>query len=375
MEVYNSYRIKRTENIISLEDDNKDFEVHYLFRKALIINYKNVYVSNQIVNLVDKSVKSTIQIEKAMEIYKIKSLIYEAKKHRNFPTFKNILYELVEDNNFTIDFLCVMDELKYIKYIFDKKYITNIPDTIELNSLSNYSNKYFEYSDNKIDYIQTKERKKFFEKLNDFIFIKDVNFFKITGPSNDGKSLTLLIFSRTRNNIIYFNLKYIMGVFDSNNSSYLNVMMYELGRAYLSSDDEINKIEKIFKENTFKHPWKILLELTNAFINESKIIILDQLKEKTLDFTIFKKIEEDVKGKKLKFIICSSINDTFIKYKVLNTIKDFHGNPEYLNKESQAYYFYFCNLLNKEQLKIYYEKRMNRKNILTLLVIILNIFI
>ena len=354
MDVYNSYRIKRSENIISLENDDKKFEVHYLFRKELIINYKNVSVSNKIVNLVDKSVKSSIQIEKVMEIYQIKYLIYEAEKHRNFPTFKNILYNLVQDNIFTIDFLCVMDNFKYN---FDKNCIQNIPNIIKLDSLSIYSDKYFEYSDNEIDYIETKERKNFLIQLSDFIFIEDVNFFKITGPSNDGKTLTLLIFSRTRNNIIYFNLKYIMSLFYSNDFSYLNVMLYELGRAKLLSNDEINKIENIFKENTFKHPWKILLELTDAFINQSKIIILDQLKEKTIDFTIFKKIEENVKGKNLKFIICSSINDIFIKYKVLNTIKDYHGNPKYLNKDCQGYYFYFCNLLNKVQLKSYYEKK------------------
>ena len=358
MEFYDSYRIKTSENIISLEDDDNNFEVHYLFKTGLIINYKNVLVSNKIVNLVDKSVKSSIQIEKTMEIYKIKSLIYETIKHRYFPTFKNILYELVENNNFTIDFLCVMDEFKYI---FDQKCIKNIPDKIVLNSLSKYSDKYFPYSDNEIDYINTKERKNFLDKLIDFIFINDVNFFKITGPSNDGKTLTLLLFSRTRNNIIYFNLKYIMGLFYSNDTSYLNVMIYELGRAHFSANNQINEIENIFKEDSFRHPWKILLKLTEALINESKIIILDQLKEKTIDFTIFKKIEEKVKGKALKFIICSSINDTFIKYKVLNTIKDFHGNPEYLNKDCQDYYFYFCNLLNKVQLKLYYEKKNESK--------------
>ena len=354
MEVYNNYRIRRSNNIISLENDNNNFEVHYLFKKELIINYKNVCVSNEIVNLVDKSVKSSVQIEKAMETYKIKSLIYETEKHSNFPTYKYILYNLVENNNSTIDFLCLMDTFKYN---YDENRIQNIPDTIKLNSLSTYSDKYFQYSDNEIDYIETEERKNFFNKLIHFLFTKDMNFFKITGPSNDGKTLTLLIFSRTRNNIVYFNLKYIMSLFYANDTSYLNVMIYELGRAYFSSNDEISKIENIFKENSFKHPWKILLELTDALLNESKIIILDQLKEKTLDFEIYKKIEEKVKGKKLKFIICSSINDTFIKFKVLNTIKDFHGNPKYLAKDCQDYYFYFCDLLNKDQLKLYYEKK------------------
>ena len=358
MEVYNNYKIRRSNNIISLENDNNNFEVHYLFKKELIINYKNVCVSNEIVNLVDKSVKSSVQIEKAMETYKIKSLIYETEKHSNFPTYKYILYNLVENNNSTIDFLCLMDTFKYN---YDENRIQNIPDTIKLNSLSTYSDKYFQYSDNEIDYIETEERKNFFNKLIHFLFTKDMNFFKITGPSNDGKTLTLLIFSRTRNNIVYFNLKYIMSLFYANDTSYLNVMIYELGRAHFSANNQINEIENIFKEDSFRHPWKILLKLTEALINESKIIILDQLKEKTIDFTIFKKIEEKVKGKALKFIICSSINDTFIKYKVLNTIKDFHGNPEYLNKDCQDYYFYFCNLLNKVQLKLYYEKKNESK--------------
>ena len=354
IEVYGTFEIKRFKNIIALVDDNNKFEEHFLFKKELLVNYKNVLVSDKNITLVDKSVKSTIQIQKVMTNYKIKSLIYETAKHRKFPTSKNILYELVESDNFNINFLCVMEDLIYIH---DPVCINNIPQIIDLNSLSIYSNKYFEYSENKIDYIETKERKKFLFFLNDFIFLEDANFFKITGPSNDGKTLTLLLFSRRRKNIIYFNLKYIMKLFYSNDVTYLKLMMYELGRAYISTTEEINKVENIFKDNTLKHPWKIILELAEIFKNESKIIILDQFKEKTIDFTIFEKIEKGFEGKALKFIICSSINDFFIKKNVLDTIKDFHGNPEYLNKECQRYYFYFCNLLSKEKLKEYYEKK------------------
>ena len=354
MKVYKSYRIKKSQNIISLENDNNNFEVHYLFKKELIINYKNVKVSNEIITLIDKSVKSSNQIEKTMEKYNIKSLNYEAKPYRNFPNFKNSLFELVNSNNFTINFLSVMEELKYK---LDKECIENIPQIIDLNSLSTYANKYLAYAENRIEYIQTEERNKFLSFLNDFIFIEDVNFFKITGPSNDGKTVTLLLFHRTRNNIIYFNLKYIMELFYSNNNNYLKVMMYELGRAILSSKEK-TEIEKIFKGNTIVHPWKIILQITEVLKNDTKIIILDQIKEKTIDFRIYNKIEEDFLGKqKLKFIVCSSINDTFIRYKILDTIKNNRGNPEYLHSKYQKYYFYFCNLLSKEKLKEYYGKK------------------
>ena len=355
LKVYNSYRIKRSKNIFSLEDDNNKFEVHYLFKRDLVINYKNAIVSNIKITLVEKSVKSSIQIEKTMEAYNIKSLIYENKQYRSFPVYKNILFDMVDSDTFTINFLCVMDELKYI---CDNTCIKHNPETIDLNSLSIYANKYLKYTENNIDYIQTEERSNFFSCLNDFIYNPDVNFFKITGPSNDGKTITLLLFSRTRNNIIYFNLKYLMCSYHSRNIDYLKVMIYELGRALLTTK-QVTDIEKIFKEITFIHPWQIISQITELLKGEEKIIILDQFKEKTIDFTIYNNIEKNFTEKeeiKLKLIICSSINDTFIKLKLLNTIKDFHGNPRYLSKECQEYYFYFCNLLGKEKLKQYYQK-------------------
>ena len=191
---YESYRIRRSNNYVSLENDNNNFEENYFFKRNLTIYYKNYNTSKKIVNLVDEKVSSTFQIKKTMELYKLDYLTYEDKKSRNFPNFTNTLLEFINNNNFVINFLCPLEELKY-KY--DDSFLPKIPEKINLATLSEYSNKYFKYSDEEIKYIETEERKKFFRYLNDFIHFENINLFKITGPSNDGKTLTLLLFSTT----------------------------------------------------------------------------------------------------------------------------------------------------------------------------------
>ena len=347
LKTFDSYKVKRKKNIISLENDDNDFEEHFLFKKNLTIYYKNYSTSNGIITLFDSEVKSSLQIEKTMEIYNIKNLIYEKSKNRTFPQRKDILSEYVNENELIINFICPIDELKYR---YNNFYLEEVPQIINLNELSKYSNKYIVYSDNKIEYIETEQRKKFFSYLNDFIRIKACNFFKITGPSNDGKTITLLLFSRLKNNIIYFNLKYIMKLFNEENNEYLKVIIYELGRASLSSET-ITSIEKIFQSPGLHYPWKLISKIINFLMDESKIIILDQFKEKTVDFNIFNEIEKKLMGKKLKIIICSSIDDYKVKSELLLTIINYHGNPDDLNEETQKFYFYFTNLLGKEKLK------------------------
>lgn len=352
---YESYRIRRSNNYVSLENDNNNFEENYFFKRNLTIYYKNYNTSKKIVNLVDEKVSSTFQIKKTMELYKLDYLTYEDKKSRNFPNFTNTLLEFINNNNFVINFLCPLEELKY-KY--DDSFLPKIPEKINLATLSEYSNKYFKYSDEEIKYIETEERKKFFRYLNDFIHFENINLFKITGPSNDGKTLTLLLFSRSKNNIIYFNLKYILSLYHLNDTNYYKVMLYELGRANLM-EDQVKDLMKLFKLKNIVHPWKLISEIIKKLENDNKIIILDQFKEKTVEFYDYDKIENEIIGKKLKIIICSSINDNMIKSKVLETIRDCRGNPTDFNEKYQKSYFYICNILNRDKLKEIYDEKKN----------------
>ena len=102
---YESYRIRRSNNYVSLENDNNNFEENYFFKRNLTIYYKNYNTSKKIVNLVDEKVSSTFQIKKTMELYKLDYLTYEDKKSRNFPNFTNTLLEFINNNNFVINFL------------------------------------------------------------------------------------------------------------------------------------------------------------------------------------------------------------------------------------------------------------------------------
>ena len=354
-EEYDSYILKKYENAISLEDDDNDFEEHLLFTKELTIYYKKVSTYNKILTLVDKSVKSSAQIEKAMKLYHINYLSYEDNQNYNFPEYKNILLNLVNSNKLVINFISFMECLDYVHNDFC---FNTIPKTLDMETISKYSVNYIAYSDNKIEYIETDERNYFLLCLQNYIRNQSANLFKITGPSNDGKTMTLLLFSRLKKNIIYFNLKFIMKLFYSHNNDYLNVMIYELGRASLSTENKTNIVAK-FKNSEQNNPWNLIYEITKLLLNEKKIIILDQFKEKTVDNFYYNKIEEEVIGKKLKFIICSSINDKGIKRSISNTLTVFRGNPNQLNKESQHYYFYFCNILSKSKLKqLYMDKNM-----------------
>ena len=357
MQYYESFRIRRSDNLISLENID-DFEVYLLFKKNITIYYQNYYSTKGYITLVDNEVKSSLHIEKFMEIYKIKTLIYENHKY-SFPSFKNELFKCI-NNNKKIIFICPLDDLKFI---YNDLLLDNVPNNIEFNQLSKYSNHYFEYSSESIHYIKTKEREEFFDNLQSFLELKNINIFKLTGPSHNGKSVTLLIYSRMYPNIIYFNLKYIMELYYKYNQDYLKVMIYELGRAILS-DEQISKINNLFESSSFNGPWNIINYLVDLLINKKLIFIFDQFKEKTIDFNIYSMIEKKLTESseyKLKIIICSSINDGMIKSEVIKTIKKFKGNLPLFNKANEKYYYYINNLLDINQLKSISENMKNNE--------------
>ena len=169
MQYYESFRIRRSDNLISLENID-DFEVYLLFKKNITIYYQNYYSTKGYITLVDNEVKSSLHIEKFMEIYKIKTLIYENHKY-SFPSFKNELFKCI-NNNKKIIFICPLDDLKFI---YNDLLLDNVPNNIEFNQLSKYSNHYFEYSSESIHYIKTKEREEFFDNLQSFLELKNIN--------------------------------------------------------------------------------------------------------------------------------------------------------------------------------------------------------
>jgi len=156
---YNSFFVRRSKNIISLENQKKCSECYYIFKNPINIYYKNYEIDNDYLTLVDKSVKSTVQIEKTMQNYNIEYLIYQDKNIFNFPECKSILFEIINDNsNFEINFICPIKKIKYIQNNYN---LNSIPD--DLKTLIIYFEKYFEYSEQNIKYFETEERKNFFD--------------------------------------------------------------------------------------------------------------------------------------------------------------------------------------------------------------------
>ena len=97
-------------------------------------------------------------------------------------------------------------------------------------------------------------------------------------------------------------MKYILSLYHLNDTNYYKVMLYELGRANLMID-QVKDLMKLFKLKNIVHPWKLISEIIKKLENDNKIIILDQFKEKTVEFYDYDKIEDEIIGKKLKIIV------------------------------------------------------------------------
>ena len=199
--------------------------------------------------------------------------------------------------------------------------------------MSKYFKEYFKYDDNeeKIDLYFSIKREELIGKLVDFSN-SEVNLFKLTGPSNTGKSISLLYFSRCYQSIVYLNLKSFKQLYDKNEEKKLKEMyFYELERIELSNDD-VKNISNIINNNK-NNVW-IMLHLTIKKLIDKKIVfILDQFSPVTVDNLTYLDINNIIKGKAIKLIICSSINDNPMKDEVIKTLTTFKGNPEEINDE------------------------------------------
>ena len=199
-------------------------------------------------------------------------------------------------------------------------------------------NEYFEYYSENYDKgrLQLQE---FLEQFEDEEC--NLNFFKLTGPSSNGKTTTLLKFARKNYNIMYFNLRFLQE--KENDKQIINEYFCSELESLNLNEKIIKELNEYLKKNKYENFMKILNDIIYILKEYSIIIILDQYKKRNKLYYILNSFFEDVMEKhyKIKFILCSSINDEEIKEEVIKTIKFYKGMPTILNYQSQQFFFYF----------------------------------
>ena len=157
-------------------------------------------------------------------------------------------------------------------------------------------------------------------KLTEFIE-SERSFLLLTGVSGIGKTITILEFLRVNfvnKQHCYFHIK---GLTKKSNIEKLAVEIVKLFNEKRFLKNYIELVRKIESTRNLSIWDKIIMildyiiEMNNKFIKEQKIIIVfDQYK---LGFdsnqTLFNIIKEEKYVSHIKFIICSSINEKYVK--------------------------------------------------------------
>ena len=346
-EKFETFYILSKNNCLMLK---KNFEMKdIIFINPIEVCYKLINNENNIIDY-DKCVHSTMQIDEtinnavATEAFfysrELKYSYFENKfliaKEKNLKIYyANNSYKFVENHNLLNELEENIEKEEFSKY-FDKYFKYNIED----------NNKTFIYyeSDNRIDLEKN---------FNILANSKHITKFKITGPSNDGKSTTLLYLSRLNLNIVYLNLKVINSLYkDEKIEILLDLLMYEFGRIDFDDEEQKKSFQDEFNKSIEQTPMKILINLINNLItNKVKIIlILDQFKGTLYDSIFY----DDIKNKLnnlFKVVISYSISDNNDFDHIAKSLQKNKGNPSCLSKDNEDDFFYYSNLFNTFKLK------------------------
>ena len=325
-----------------------------IFLEPIEVIYKPLKAKDNEKDICDKEVYSTIQIDEMLKKFSTCQAVFNLYGN-NYSYFEHKTM-LLGKNKITIYYL-----ITPYKFVHNTYILKNSTKNIKKYELSKYFGAYFKYDKinktKEFDYYISEERNNLSENFYILKYEEAINKFKIAGPSNSGKSTTLLYLSRTSYNIIYLNLKIINLLFyESNVKTCLELLMYEFGRLNLEDNKLKNKFEQIFNENIEQPPW-IIIEKITEFLLESNIkfiLILDEFKSSYVDSVFYQKLEKKLNNK-FKIIISFTINDNNDFNNIVNSLEINKGNPSIFLENTQNYYFYYSNLLNKENLRKLYE--------------------
>ena len=312
----------------------------YILKTPITIQVEELNISEIIYSSqdVDEFIKNNILNERGL-------LLIKNNKYYNFSKNKNYLYSYIENNY--IKLMIKDNKVSEIK----KKAPLNIKKDLIPDEMSKYFYEYFKYNDitsrkNNFQYEDSDNRQII---LNNIIrlFVGEVQHYKITGPTSNGKSTTLFIICCTLKNMIYINLKALKKCLDEkNNLKFIDMIVTECCRLNLKQED-IDELNKFIQENNlleyFDFLYNFLKKLSEISLKRKKKIILvfDQFKTKNYEsFPEFESMIERILfvNENMKVVYCSSINNDKIREEILK-------NPDltefFLSQENENYYFYF----------------------------------
>ena len=348
-ETFNGIYIKSKGNCLMIIENLIFKEI--IFINPIEVSYESTDINQKIEW--DRCVYSTLQIDETIKNIGATN-VYFSINNINFPYFE-YKYKINEDKILNIFY----KKFPY-KYKENTILITDSETKIEKEKLSKYFNKYFMYNKNdEFVYYESYERKNLEDNFNNLAYDQNITKFKITGPSNDGKSTSLLYLSRKDMNIVYLNLKVINSLYnDKKINDVLNILMYEFSRIKFNNINHKNEFEEIFNKYIDQTPWIIITKLVDNLIkNEIKcILILDQYKATNVDAIFYEKIEKSL-NEMFKIVISFSISDNNDFNNIANSLQKNKGNPHILSKDNQNDYFNYSNLLNREEIR-----QLNKKS-------------
>ena len=346
--LYNEYLLKGESPFPSLyySDIYSNNNIHSLYHKNDEVKFffsEKKYILNIVCSTNNISLKydiySTYEINKIIQDMKIDNLFFQNHKYN-----KNINYFQLGENNI-ITFYYDVEENIELPEISKNIGIFLLKRSIYPYELTSNYNLYFgDDINSKINYFFSEEK----DNLN-FVIEKcfeNNKIFRFTGPRGIGKSFFLLFYSRIRYNCIYINIKCWKDLIKNKKYNKIkNILTEEFMRVKLT-------IEQITLYNDFMKNIKdfnindIINDLIDFLLEKIKIekitIILDQFKCEIDDADKF--FEKKLKG--IKIIICSIINDKYIR----NSCMEYFVNIN-KNKINYKNFIYISKLHNGNQLQ------------------------
>ena len=222
--------------------------------------------------------------------------------------------------------------------VWENKNNFNINSTIEI-----YEDFYLK-NDESFQFFVDNKRNEFLSEIYNFYHLKTSNnIYCITGPSGIGKSVSLLSFWNSHNNIssAYYNYK-TLKLYKNRFSELLKILCFESIKLY----DDYSKymeIVKIIRASSYEENiWNTIYDIINYLKEDNKthlIIIAQFYPEKNHDSqTVFNHLKEVIKGSSIKIVICSSINDTTVRQHLIHQWKQ-------LSEYSPIEYHYYQKLI------------------------------
>ena len=287
-------------------------------------------------------------------------------KNKNFNPYVEIENKKIEFNElFGSDFINIFEKFGKIILVqdyrnYDDYKKENLLDSypidnykLEPEKLSKFFDLFFLFDKNsKFDYWDNAKRSNFIYFIASLKDKKDIYCIKICGPSAIGKSMSLFLLSKFSHNFLYYNLKAIKNLQQSNDDVKIQNIITESCKYLALDEEQVKELSSILKTNRILPFFKSLKNIAQFLIkyNIKSIIILDQFKNNTIDkkdYESLLSIIEIQKIKNVKLLICSSTNDKEIRDECIKSWRNKIFSLKQLNAANQKYFFYIDELYNK----------------------------